>query len=53
MTTKMIKVDKQKICMHPDHKPPTQIVIPPGEVLEHVCDGCGKKSTINSPAIFF
>ena len=29
-------------CRHPEHNPPTHIVLEPGE-YEHTCPGCGEK----------
>jgi hypothetical protein len=31
-------------CSHPDHEPPNMIVIPAGEVWEHECPACHKKT---------
>lgn len=28
-------------CLHPDHNPPNNIVLPPGE-YEHICPACHK-----------
>lgn len=43
MTLKKIK-DLQKPCAHPEHNPPSHIVLQPG-VYEHICPGCGEKKT--------
>jgi hypothetical protein len=31
-------------CRHPEHQPPSHMVLGPG-VYEHECPSCGKKST--------
>jgi hypothetical protein len=43
MTLKKI-ADLPKICRHPEHNPPTMIVLSPG-VYEHTCPGCGHQIT--------
>lgn len=40
-----------RICMHPSHKPPMHIVIPPGEEFEHVCQGCGDVTFLRSLSV--
>jgi len=37
-------------CSHPEHNPPSHIVLPPGE-WEYECPGCGSKVKISSPSI--
>jgi len=32
----------QHMCRHPEHNPPTMIVLEPG-LYEHTCPACGKK----------
>ncbi len=34
-----------KECRHPDHEPPSMIVLKPG-IYEHECAGCGHKRVI-------
>lgn len=38
-------------CNHPEHNPPTMIVLSPG-VYEHTCPACGKKQqfVVNRPS---
>jgi hypothetical protein len=43
MTIKKIS-DLPKFCNHPEHNPPSMIVLPPG-VYEHTCPGCLQKIT--------
>lgn len=31
-------------CMDCEHNPPSMLYIPPGEVWEHVCPSCGKRT---------
>lgn len=35
-----------KRCRHPEHQPPSHMVIPPGKGYRHVCPGCGKVTVI-------
>lgn len=37
-----------KVCRHPEHKPPSHIVLEPG-CYEHECPWCGLKQIINVP----
>jgi len=39
-------------CHHPDHQPPTMIVVPAGKRLVHVCEGCGKRTVIRGRVVF-
>lgn len=32
----------RKVCLHPEHNPPTMVVWEPG-IYEHTCPGCGRK----------
>lgn len=32
-------------CLHPEHNPPTHIVLEPG-IYEYVCPGCGAKDCV-------
>jgi len=43
-------IDSKQICNHPEHTPPTHIVLRPGK---HVwqCPSCGKQQVINVPLI--
>jgi hypothetical protein len=36
--------DVPLVCRHPNHKPPSMIVLSPG-TYEHTCPGCGAVST--------
>ena len=36
------KEDRQKVCVHPEHNPPSMMVFKPG-TYEHICPACGKK----------
>lgn len=45
MTLKKIAdLPKHETCTHPEHEPPTMIVLEPG-VYEHECPGCHHKTT--------
>ena len=35
---------RRRECRHPDHDPPTMIVLPTG-TYEHICPGCEATST--------
>lgn len=35
-------------CQHPEHNPPSMIVLEPG-IYEHVCPGCGRKQMVIVP----
>jgi hypothetical protein len=49
MTLRKIKsFPEPKICRHPEHDPPSMIVLDLG-VWEHTCPGCGKTQTIVVP----
>jgi hypothetical protein len=39
---------KQQPCLHPEHNPPTMIVLEPG-TYEHTCPGCGRTITFVVP----
>jgi hypothetical protein len=43
-TVKIADLKPQEICRHPEHNPPTMIVLEPG-VYEHTCPNCGNKIT--------
>lgn len=40
----------EEMCHHPDHHPPTMMLLPPGR---HVwqCPACGKKTELIVPAV--
>lgn len=40
-TNKIRDLDRQEMCVHPDHLPPLHKILPPG-VYEHICEGCGR-----------
>lgn len=42
------KNQPQTTCRHPDHNPPTHLMIPTGKLYRHVCTGC-KKEVILQP----
>ena len=42
--------EPEKVCLNPEHNPPTHIVLSPG-TYEHVCPGCGKKTVFEVPQI--
>lgn len=42
---KIEEFNPPKICTHPEHNPPSYIVLQPG-VYEHQCPGCGNKIKI-------
>lgn len=39
------------ICTHPGHQPPMYLYIPPGEIYEHKCPGCGDKQPMRGSSI--
>lgn len=43
-TKKITALPKSDSCLHPEHEPPTMIVLEPG-VYEHTCPGCRRKVT--------
>lgn len=45
-------IPKTEICRHPEHEPPSHMLIPPGKQYRHVCPGCGRK-TIIRPSGFY
>ncbi len=50
----MFKIEKESekwtkgICLHPEHNPPTHIVIQHGHIMHHKCPGCGRENHIKS-----
>lgn len=47
---KIQDLDKSIICRHPEHNPPSMIVLPPG-VYEYTCPACGHKTIFTIQAI--
>lgn len=45
--------DKKHPCLNPEHNPPTHLYIPPGQTYEHICPGCGKKTTMHGSPIIW
>lgn len=43
MLRKIAELAWNQICIHPEHNPPSHIVLSPG-VYEHECPGCGAKT---------
>ena len=41
------------VCSHPEHNPPSYIVIPPGKVMVHTCPNCGVTRRIHSTNVTF
>lgn len=39
---------KPKRCRHPEHKPPTMVVLEPG-FYEHTCPACGEVTPVTVP----
>lgn len=51
MPFKKIKDYKgKKVCMSPEHNPPTHIVLDAGEYV-YTCPVCGKEQKINVPLV--
>ena len=42
-----------EICKHPDHEFPNMMYIPAGEVWEHTCPACGKKTIVRSSSLIY
>lgn len=40
------------LCKHPNHQPPSHLVIPAGKKYRHVCPGCGREVVIRSHEYF-
>lgn len=38
-------------CRHPEHEPPSMVVLEPG-VYEYECPGCGAKTIFTVPAVY-
>lgn len=45
---KIVDYKTPKKCRHPEHDPPSMIVLSPGE-YEHTCPSCGEKQTVIVP----
>ena len=43
-------VSCQPLCTHPEHWPPTNIVLSPG-LYKYTCPGCGHVTVVRVPAI--
>jgi predicted RNA-binding Zn-ribbon protein involved in translation (DUF1610 family) len=41
----------EKPCCHPEHNPPSHIVIPDGKLLKHICPACGKETIVRKQPI--
>lgn len=41
-----------KPCMHPEHQPPSHMVITQGKIYRHVCPGCGGEVVLRPPQVF-
>lgn len=44
--------DASKPCMHPEHKPPTHIVLEPG-TYKYTCPACGEVTVFEIPVITY
>ena len=44
--------DEPKPCRHPQHDPPTMIVLDPG-TYEHTCPGCGRRKIFRVRGVHF
>ena len=42
--------EPKKVCFHPEHNPPSHIVLQPG-TYKHTCPGCGEKIVIEVPMV--
>lgn len=40
-------------CSHPEHRPPSHIVIPAGKKMVHTCPACGATQVIRNKPICF
>jgi len=49
----MIKkiADLKQPCLHPEHDPPSHMVLEPG-IYEHTCPNCGRKMTFTVNASY-
>jgi hypothetical protein len=46
-----VYVDTDDPCRHPGHNPPMHIVVTPGYVHIHTCQGCGSRKVIRVPRV--
>ena len=44
--------DWPKPCRHPQHEPPTHIVIPSGKRYRHICPGCDRELAIYPSEVY-
>jgi hypothetical protein len=42
---------KTEQCRHPEHRPPSHLVIPQGKGYKHVCPACGKVTVLLPPQV--
>lgn len=38
-------------CYHPNHDPPTHLVIPQGQQYRHICPGCKREVVMRAPQV--
>jgi hypothetical protein len=51
MPLKKIKSHRMKdVCLHPEHNPPSHIVLEPGDYI-YSCPECGKEKVLSVPLI--
>ena len=43
--------EQRRVCMHPEHTPPSMMVYKPG-VYEHTCPGCLRRVTVTVPLVW-
>lgn len=41
----------EDFCNHPEHDPPSHMVIPEGKGYRHVCPGCGRVVVLRGSAV--
>lgn len=41
-----------RLCRHPEHNPPSHLVIPQGKIYRHVCPECGREVVLRPPQMF-
>ncbi len=51
-TKKIADLPRQQYCRHPEHNPPSMIVLPPG-IYEHTCPSCGRRVTFRVEPLGF
>lgn len=47
-----IDLEEISFCNHPQHNPPTHIVVPKGKAYYHYCPACGSKTVIYSREVY-